>query len=113
VRIYLLLPPPLNYEVVVWSAGIAYFSKKQRKIIFNNIYNSLKKNGKAIIMTPLEPENSKAGDGQKEVITHITNRNEFENEFSDMFNIEFFKQTTHNIRTNLHYVLRKKYKYDI
>ena len=97
-----------SYNMVVWSAGIAYFSKEKRKLIFNMIYESLVKNGTCFIYTPLEPEDSSAGLGQKEMIHHIINKKDFEDEFSDMFDIDYERKTVHKIRTNLYYVLKKK-----
>lgn len=95
------------YDMVIWSAGIAYFSELQRSQIFNKIYSLLNENGICYLYTPLEPENSSAGAGQKETIYHVTNKKYFEKEFSQLFDIVFHRQTTHKIRTNLYYVLKK------
>lgn len=92
------------YDIVIWSAGVAYFTKDDRKIIFDKISNTLKKNGKIFITTPLEQTDS-FGANQKKVITNI---DEFENEFKTLFKIIFYKQTQHIIRNNLNYILEKK-----
>jgi ubiquinone/menaquinone biosynthesis C-methylase UbiE len=95
------------YDVVIWTSSVAYFSENNRKLLLNKIYNSLKGGGMLYIKTPLEEKNSNAGSGQKETICHIVNKNNFENEFNNIFKIEFFVKSIYSDFINLNYVLKK------
>ena len=58
------------YDVIVWRAGVAYFSKKDRKALFLKIYHSLKMNGRLYIGTPVEKQANFSAN-QVEVITNL------------------------------------------
>lgn len=92
------------YNVIIWRSGSAYFTKENRKILFDKIFESLNDNGKVYIGTPLMgAENFSAN--QIEV---ITDEYEFENEFTSIFNINFKQKTFYKSRININYVLEKK-----
>jgi len=92
------------YDVIIWRSGSAYFTKKNRKKIFLDIYHSLKTNGKVYIGTPLMEEESFSAN-QIEV---ILNEKSFENEFIDLFEIVFKQKTFYSARNNINYILKKK-----
>jgi 2-polyprenyl-3-methyl-5-hydroxy-6-metoxy-1,4-benzoquinol methylase len=91
------------YDVIVWRSGVAYFTKEQRKHLYGKIFESLKNDGKIYIGTPLMvKENFTAN--QVEV---ITNEENFEHEFDNIFDIFFKQKTFYKNNTNLHYILKK------
>jgi 2-polyprenyl-3-methyl-5-hydroxy-6-metoxy-1,4-benzoquinol methylase len=91
------------YNVIIWKAGIAYFTKENRSILFKKIFNSLKNNGKVYISTPLE-DNITLGANQVEVITNLE---EFEQEFNKYFIITFKQRIIYSTRININYILEK------
>ena len=93
-----------HYDVVIWRAGVAYFTKEQREVLFKNIFKTLKKGGKFYIGTPLmEKENFSAN--QVEV---IVDEKLFEDEFSSTFNLLFQQKTFYENRVNINYILEKR-----
>ena len=91
------------YDVIMWGAGVAYFTQENRKTIFNKIHASLKDNGKVYIRTPLENKANYSAN-QIEVIIDESN---FEKEFKALFNIVLKQKTFYNNRINLNYILEK------
>jgi cyclopropane fatty-acyl-phospholipid synthase-like methyltransferase len=91
------------YDVIIWRSGSAYFTKENRQILFSKIKNSLSKNGKVYIGTPLmQKENFSANQ-----VAVITDENIFEKEFTTQFNIIFKQKTFYHNRTNINYILEK------
>lgn len=91
------------YDVIIWRSGSAYFTRENRKLLLSKICNSLKSDGKLYIGTPLmDKENFSAN--QIEV---ITDEFKFEEEFNNLFKINFKQKTFYNIRVNINYVLKK------
>jgi len=92
-----------SYDVVIWRAGVAYFTKEQREILFKKIFKTLKKGGKFYIGTPLMKEENFSAN-QIEV---IVDERLFEDEFSSTFKLLFQQKTFYKNRININYVLEK------
>jgi chemotaxis methyl-accepting protein methylase len=92
-----------NYDVIIWRSGSAYFSKEDRKVLFDKIYNTLTQDGKVYIGSPLMDEENFSAN-QVEVITNEVN---FENEFNNSFHITFKQKIHYKNRTNINYILKK------
>lgn len=98
-----------DYNMVVWTSSVSYFSDSERKIMFHKIHKLLKQNGILYIKTPIEKSaDSMSGSKQKESINHVVNQEKFEALFIDIFNIEFFKLSKYRTFNNLNYVLTRK-----
>lgn len=92
------------YNVIIWKAGVAYFSKENRKILYKKIFISLKDDAKLYISTPVE-DSINYGANQVEVITNL---NSFEAEFNELFIITLKQKIIHRNRINIHYILKKR-----
>ena len=92
------------YDVVIWKAGVAYFTKEERQILFNKIFKSLRYCGKLYISTPIEDKITFSAN-QIEVIINLE---DFENEFNHNYQINFKQKTFYKDRTNINYILEKR-----
>ena len=95
-----------NYDVIVWSEGIAYFNDSDRKIIYKNIINSLKAKGLLYIRTPLEISQTYSANQ----VNVITDQELFEESFNDFFDIKYKKLSEYRNRAYLNYYLTVKEK---
>ena len=95
-----------NYDVVIWSEAVAYFSEDERVLIYRKILNTIKDDGTLFIRTPLELCKHN-GANQVDV---ISDKLLFEASFEPFFNIKYQNSTEYQDRVYLNYYLTIKVK---
>lgn len=94
--------PEESYDLVVWTSGVAYFTKDNRAKILEKIHRALKSSGKLYIKTPIEEKSSSSANQ----ISVITSKVNFESEFNG-YSILAEQQSYYHKRSNLNYILSK------
>ena len=94
--------PNEYYDLVVWTSGVAYFSKDSRAKILGKIHTALKSGGKLYIKTPIEEKSSSSANQ----VSVITDKVDFEAEFNG-YSILAEQQSYYQKRSNLNYILTK------